>query len=366
MLRIAPSFKRGLGKLNSLSQEIISLPQPRFYTKFSTGNNSSHLWRTSPSSLMLRHTVPNQIIIIRAMSSSNDPKHHDNGGSKKMGMLASAGMGLSILAGKTKYVLVGLKLTKAAPALSMILTSFAYSFFFGWPYAVGMVGLIFFHECGHALVMKKYGVPFSPMVFVPFMGAVIAMKDSPKNVYQESMIAFGGPVLGSVAAYSMGTVGALTDSQLLLALADFGYMINLFNLLPIGSMDGGRITSAISPYFGVFGLAAGGGLIYTGMVYNPLFYLIMLSGTYTTASRIFGWEEQPNHNYYRIHNKDQAKILVGYLGLIASLIYAMRENDKLRKTPKQLEREKLYGEDENPWKITAGGQEDGVYDDYFK
>jgi hypothetical protein len=70
-----------------------------------------------------------------------------------------------------KYVLVALKLTKMAPLASMVITSGTYALFFGWPYAIGMVGLIFFHECGHAVVMHRYNVPFSPMVFVPFMGA---------------------------------------------------------------------------------------------------------------------------------------------------------------------------------------------------
>jgi Zn-dependent protease len=246
----------------------------------------------------------------------------------------------------------------------MVLTSFAYSFFFGWPYAVGMVGLIFFHECGHALVMKKYGVPFSPMVFIPFMGAVIAMKEEPRNAYEEAMIAFGGPVLGSAAALGAGTVGAVTDSQLLYALADFGYMVNLFNLLPLGSMDGGRITNAVSPYFGLVGVAGGGAMIYASAVHNPLFYLILLGGTYSTAARIFGWEERAK-DYYRISGAKQGGIFLGYIGLATLLLVAMNENNKKRKTPKQLEREQVYGED--PWAVGRGNnQGDGVYDDYFK
>ena len=138
---------------------------------------------------------------VRVLSTDNkDNKNNGKSGSNRLGALASAGMALSVLAGKTKYLFVALKLTKFTSLASMVVTSIGYSFFFGWPYAVGMVGLIFFHECGHAVMMRRYGVPFSPMVFVPFMGAVIAMKDEPRNSYEEAMIAFGGPVLGSVAA----------------------------------------------------------------------------------------------------------------------------------------------------------------------
>ena len=277
-----------------------------------------------------------------------------------MGMFATAGLAASILFGKAKYVFVALKLTKMAPLASMVISSFAYSFIFGWPYAVGMVGLIFFHECGHALVMKRFGVPFSPMVFVPFMGAVIVMKDKPRNVYDEALIAFGGPVAGSAAALGTGMVGVALDSQLLIALADFGYMVNLFNLLPIGSLDGGRIGSAISPWIGVAGLAGGGALIYTSAISNPIFYLIMLSGTYTTTSRLLGWDKEegdPQDDYHKTTRTQQTTLLTGYVALVAALLYAIKENDKLRKTPKELQRN-LDGDGSDP-------KGDGVYDDYF-
>lgn len=196
-----------------------------------------------------------RIDIIRGFSTGKDKKEDDIAPVKsRMGMLATAGLGATLLFGKMKFVLIAFKLTKAAPLASMVITSFAYSLFFGWPYAVGMVSLIFFHECGHAIVMKHYNVPFSPMVFIPFMGAVIAMKERPKSSYEEAVIAFGGPVVGSVAALGVATTGAITDSQLLYALADWGFMINLFNLMPIGQLDGGRIGSAIHPAMNSLGL----------------------------------------------------------------------------------------------------------------
>jgi len=52
------------------------------------------------------------------------------------------------------------------------------------------------------------------------------MKDQPKDAWQDAMIAFGGPVLGTVGAAGVAASANLTDSQLLFALADFGYMVN--------------------------------------------------------------------------------------------------------------------------------------------
>ena len=83
-----------------------------------------------------------------------------------MRFLTAAGGSALVLASKGKYILGALKLTKFASLGSMFLSVGAYSMVFGLPYAAGMVGQIVLHESGHALVMKHYGIPFSPMIFM--------------------------------------------------------------------------------------------------------------------------------------------------------------------------------------------------------
>jgi membrane-associated protease RseP (regulator of RpoE activity) len=177
------------------------------------------------------------------------------------------------------------------------------------------------------------------------------------------MIAFGGPVLGTVAAGATAIAGNTLDSQLLYALADWGYMINLFNLLPIGSMDGGRIGNAISPMIGVAGLVGGGAMIYYNAITNPIFYLIMLGGTYSTVSRFMGWSnfEGQSKNYYNLPPRKQASLFAAYLALIAMLLAAMNENNKNRKSPKQLKQEQSGAVVD----IVDELKVDGVYDDFF-
>ena len=197
-------------------------------------------------------------------------------------------MGLAALAlGKAKWLLVGLKLTKLAPVVSMVVSSAAYSMIFGPAYGCGMVGLIFVHECGHALAMRYFGLPFSPMVFIcvvstprsrrdptlvttqvfiPFVGAVIQMQKSPATAAQSAIISLAGPVLGGLAAGATAAAGHALDSQLLMALGDWGFMINLFNLLPIGGLDGGHVADALHPALPALGLAGGVGLAVTGAV----------------------------------------------------------------------------------------------------
>jgi Zn-dependent protease len=152
---------------------------------------------------------------------------------QRIGLLGSGGL---LLLGKGKYLLGALKLGKLASLGSMIISVGAYSMFFGMPYAIGIVSLITIHEAGHALVMYQRNIPFSPMVFIPFIGASVAMNRNPQNAWEDALVAFGGPVLGSLGALGCSLGGYVTDSQLLYALADFGYMINLFNMLPIGMM----------------------------------------------------------------------------------------------------------------------------------
>lgn len=156
------------------------------------------------------------------------------------------------------------------------------------------------HEAGHALAMKRLNIPFGPMVFVPFLGAAVEMRKRPKDAWEEALVAFGGPVLGSAGAFAFAGFAHATSSPLMFALADFGFMINLFNLIPLGSMDGGRICGSISPYAGVVGLGIGGGLAYNGLIANPIFYLIFLGGGYETFMRFYDPLGHAPPNYYNI------------------------------------------------------------------
>jgi len=202
-----------------------------------------------------------------------------------------------------------------------------------------MTSLILIHESGHALVMKKLGIPFSPMVFIPFMGAAVAMRKRPKDAYEEALVAFGGPVLGSVGALGCAGAAHVMDSHLLFALADFGFMINLFNLIPLGSMDGGRICGAISPYAGVVGLGMGGMMAYEGMIANPIFYLILLGGGYETFMRFYDPLGHAPPNYYLIKPGQRVAITGAYFGLVGALFGAMAWNRQYMRTPEQLKRQ---------------------------
>lgn len=130
---------------------------------------------------------------------------------------------------------------------TMLLSVVTYSVIFGWRYAVGFVGLIFCHEMGHFVAARQRGLDVGAPTFIPFVGAWILLKEQPMDVETEAYVAMAGPVVGTMAAMGCYYAAESMDSPLLLALAYAGLMLNLFNLIPLAPLDGGRITSIISP-----------------------------------------------------------------------------------------------------------------------
>lgn len=130
--------------------------------------------------------------------------------------------------------------------LSMMLMIIVYTYLYGWPYAVGIVALLFIHEMGHLTASRRLGIDTSLPMFIPFVGAIIQMKEAPKDAKTESIVGIAGPVYGALGACVCLILGQLLHSELLLALAYFGFLLTVFNLIPAHPLDGGRIVTAIS------------------------------------------------------------------------------------------------------------------------
>lgn len=146
----------------------------------------------------------------------------------------------------------------------------------GWLFGVGFVLLILIHELGHGYAMRRHGVAAGWPVFIPFFGAMIAMKENPKDRDVEAHIAYGGPLAGAAASLATAGAGLLIDSRLLLALAYTGFFLNLFNLTPMSPLDGGRIAQAFSKRAWIVGLILLGGMLV--MTQTPQLLLIGLLG----------------------------------------------------------------------------------------
>lgn len=146
----------------------------------------------------------------------------------------------------------------------------------GWIFGVGFVLLILIHELGHGYAMRKHGVAAGWPVFIPFFGAMIAMKEPPRDRNVEAHIAYGGPLAGAGAALITAGFGLVLESRLLIALAYSGFFLNLFNLTPMSPLDGGRIAQAFSRRAWILGLIILGGMLV--LTQAPQLLLIGLLG----------------------------------------------------------------------------------------
>ncbi|HEV3019812.1 MAG TPA: site-2 protease family protein [Burkholderiaceae bacterium] len=135
----------------------------------------------------------------------------------------------------------------ATTAGTMLISVVVYAWIFGWLYAVGFVLLLLAHELGHYVAARRRGLDVGAPTFIPFVGAWIQLKDLPHDAETEAYVGLGGPLLGTVAAVAVYLLADASDSRVWLAVAYSGFVINLFNLIPMAPFDGGRITAVLGP-----------------------------------------------------------------------------------------------------------------------
>jgi Zn-dependent protease len=236
---------------------------------------------------------------------------------KRLLTLGPLGAFLLFLLGKLKLALPLLKFANLGTLLSMLLAVWVYAVYWGWPFAAGFVLLIFVHESGHAIVMRRLGLRAGAPVFIPFVGAVIAMKSLPRDAYVEALVGIGGPVLGSVGALVCLLVGWSTGSLLWYSLASTGFLINLFNLIPISPLDGGRIVGVISKWLWALGYAVGIGAF--ALTKSPMLFLILLLGLASLPRVLRG----PRPGYFDVPAGKRFAMGAAYFGLAAALAVGM-------------------------------------------
>ena len=224
-------------------------------------------------------------------------------------------MGFKYLAG-LKFLLPVLK-----TGATMILSIAGYAMLWGWRFGVGFVLLILIHELGHLIAAKKCGLKVGAPIFIPFMGALIALKDAPKNAWIESQVGIGGPILGTIGAAVCEVIFLLTGNPLFRALAYTGFFLNLFNLVPVGFLDGGRIVTALSPWIWLVGFVILAGLTY--LHFNFLLLMILILSLPRLFS-LFKEKSEEERRYFEVTPAQRMIMAAMYFGLIAFLVFGMQ------------------------------------------
>jgi Zn-dependent protease len=226
--------------------------------------------------------------------------------------------------GKLKIILV--PAMKVLPTIlktggTMFLSVWFYAMNWGWWFALGLVLLIFVHECGHLVAARAFGLKAGAPVFIPFMGAFIALKDAPRNAWIEAWVGIGGPILGAFGAAICEAVYLATGQPLFRALAYTGFLLNLFNLAPLGFLDGGRVATAISPWLWIVGLIIIGGLAFI----HPNFLLILiLVLSLPRLAMLFRSQTDEEKRFFELTRGQRLAMTALYFGLVGFLVLGMQ------------------------------------------
>jgi Zn-dependent protease len=255
-------------------------------------------------------------------------------GAERRGLRKRIGSALAGIAAVAAKFATALKaLLVALPNAKIFLTAgtalisvAAYSLFWGWTFAAGFVVLILIHEMGHVIALRREGIKASAPMFVPFMGALITSKSLGENALAEARVGLAGPVLGSLAAAAVAVVGELTGNEMLIALAYVGFLVNLFNLLPIVPLDGGRAMAAMAPWMWFVGFGALLVLLFV-LPPSPILLIIVLFGGFELYRR---WKLRKSGSlaqaaYYRVAPHHRLLVGIVYIGLAAGLAFGMSE-----------------------------------------
>ena len=160
-----------------------------------------------------------------------EPIHPGTNWRKRLERIAGPLVAIVLALAKWSFVLVKFSTIFIAVA--------AYALIWGWKFGVGVVVLILLHETGHYIEAKREGLNPKLPVFVPFLGAYVAYTRG--HPWQTVRVAIAGPILGGAAAFACYLIGKSQHSDLMFALAYFGFFLNLFNMIPIGFFDGGAV-----------------------------------------------------------------------------------------------------------------------------
>jgi Zn-dependent protease len=180
---------------------------------------------------------------------------------------------------------------------------------------LGFVGIIVIHEIGHAVAIRAKGLHAGVMVFVPFIGGAVTLKDQPRSAYDDAQIGLAGPIAGTFASLVFLQVYKWTDQPLYLAIAAAGFAVNLINLLPIGMLDGGRISAAVTKWMWVFGFGA---VVYkTVKQPNPLMIVVLILAAFQVYASIV--REKDDQKFYDVTFTQRAGIATVYFALVVFL-----------------------------------------------
>lgn len=238
--------------------------------------------------------------------------------------LAPIGAAIAAFLAKIKTIILLLPKTKLLlTAGTMLVSIAAYGAIWGFSFALGFVVLLLVHEMGHVIALRREGIKASAPTFIPFLGAVISARSLGDNAAAEARVGLAGPVLGTIGSAVCLVIWHATGNDFWRALAFTGFFLNLFNLLPVVPLDGGRAMAAMAPWMWGVGFI---GMVVLAFVFpNPIILIIVIFAGFETYKR---WKMRRTGSleqlaYYRVRPRDRWLVAAVYLTLVALLVVGM-------------------------------------------
>ncbi|MDE1151076.1 MAG: site-2 protease family protein [Micavibrio sp.] len=176
-------------------------------------------------------------------------------------------------------------------ALSLLVSLGLFAWWLDWKSAAAVIIVLLVHECGHALAMRIFGYRDMNMFFIPMMGAVVTGNVKNIPVWKQAIVLLAGPVPGLLFGIAIAlNIHAFEPSSFLLTLGINAGILNLFNLLPLSFLDGGKlveITLLSSWPYALFAFALLSSMAIIGIiVYFKSYNMLFIAFIFLMASRL--------------------------------------------------------------------------------
>src|SRR5437773_10407043 len=226
------------------------------------------------------------------------------------------GLGAAIIAFLKYGGLLLLKIPALGTVVSVLISFAGYAWIRGPWFAAALIAMIFVHEMGHVLQIRRQGMQATAPIFIPFLGAAIFQRSHPTDALKQAQIGIAGPIAGTIGATAAFFLYLSTQWEVFLLAALIGFYINLFNMIPVWQLDGAWVLAPVSKWFQLAGyLLIAVGVLAFGFV-SPLIIIIALLGIPTLVQR---FRDSSNPYYTSVPMRGRIAMGAAWLALVIYL-----------------------------------------------
>ncbi|HLZ94015.1 MAG TPA: site-2 protease family protein [Candidatus Dormibacteraeota bacterium] len=225
-----------------------------------------------------------------------------------------AGLGTAVIAFLKYGGLLLLKIPALGTLVSVLISFAGYAWWQGPAFAAALIAMIFVHEMGHVFEIRRQGMKATAPIFIPFLGAAIFQREHPTTALKQAQIGIAGPIAGTIGATVAYFLFLSTGQSVFLLAAVLGFILNLFNLIPVWQLDGSWILAPVSKWVYV----AGYGLVVLAVLWLHSIFLIIIA-VFGLSSLVQRFRQAQNPYYTSVPVRARWALGASWLGLVVYL-----------------------------------------------